>query len=143
MAALKWAALELDNYSGAYLQSAVMRKWLTLIVLVVALSGAVTPGVPMHSSMNEAMMDCCKKAMMSDDSPATSAARLCCALNCQESAPTTATVAQTTSISVPLTIAGGPRVTARDLNASFHGHSRSPHRRIIQPSYILNLALLI
>ena len=120
-----------------------MRKWFISVVVVAALSGGVTAGVPMHSSMNEAMTDCCKAALAHYDSPATSGARLCCALNCQEPGPTSATVAQTVSVSLPSTVAAIPRVVAHDLNPCLHAHSVSPNRRTLQPPYILNLALLI
>ena len=134
----------LDNHSEAYVESTLaMRKWFISVVVVAALSGGVTAGVPMHSSMNEAMMDCCKAALAHDDSPTTAAAQLCCVLNCEEPVPTTATLAQTASVSLPSTVAAIPRVVAHDLNPSLHLHSVSPNRRTIQPPYILNLALLI
>ena len=134
----------LDNHSAACVESVLaMKKWFISVVLLAALTGGVTAGVPMHSSMNEAMMDCCKAALAHDDSPATSGARLCCALNCEEPVPTTATIAQTASVSPPSTVAVIPPVVAHDLNPSLHAHSVSPNRRNFQPPYILNLALLI
>ncbi|MEP6847611.1 MAG: hypothetical protein ABI999_02055, partial [Acidobacteriota bacterium] len=42
---------------------------------------------PFHSEKMK-MMDCCEKAKDHDGSPVTSMARLCCALNCNDSAPT-------------------------------------------------------
>lgn len=120
-----------------------MRKWFISLVLLAALNGGVTAGVPMHSSMNEGMMDCCKAALAHDDSPATSAARLCCALNCQEPGPTTAPVAQTVTVSLPATVAAIPLLVAHDLNTSSRAYSVSPNRGTSQPPYILNLALLI
>jgi hypothetical protein len=119
-----------------------MRKWFISLVLLAALSGSVSAGVPMHSSMNEAMMDCCKAALAHNDSPATYAARLCCALNCQEPGTTSATVAQTVPVSL-LAVASVPHVGAHDSNPPLHSRSVLPRRAILQPSYILNLALLI
>ena len=134
----------LDNQSEAFVESVLaMRKWFISVVLLAALGGSVTAVVPMHAGMNEAMMDCCKAALARDDSPATSAARLCCALNCQEPGSTTATLAQTASVSPPSTVAAIPPVVTHDLNPSLHAHSVSPDRRNSQPPYILNLALLI
>ena len=134
----------LDNQAEAFVESVLaMRKWFISVVLLAALSGGVTAGVPMHSSVNEAMTDCCKAALAHSDLPATSAARLCCALNCQEPGSTTATLAQTASVSSPATVAAIPPVVAHDLNPSLHAHSVSPDFRNIQPPYILNLALLI
>ncbi len=120
-----------------------MKKWFISLVVVAALSGGVTAGVPLHSSMNGAMMDCCKAALAHDDSSATTAARLCCALNCQEPGSTSATVAQTASVSPPSTVAAIPPLVAHDLHLSLHLYSLSPDFRTIQPPYILNLALLI
>ncbi len=119
-----------------------MRKWFISLVLLTALSGGVPAGVPMHSGLNESMMDCCKAALAHNDSPATTAAGLCCALNCQEPGSTTATVAQTAPVSLPV-VGPVPNLVAHDLNPLLHAHSVSPHRTILQPSYILNLALLI
>ena len=115
------------------------------MVLLAALTGGVTGGVPLHSSANEAMMDCCKAALAHDDSPTptTIAARLCCALNCQEPGSTTSRVAQTVSLSLPATAAAIPSAVTHDSNVNVYAHSVSPHRRTFQPSYILNLALLI
>ena len=134
----------LDNHSEASVESVLaMRKWFISLVVLAALSGGLTAGVPMHAGMNGAMMDCCQAALAHDDSPATTAARLCCALNCEEPGSTTATVAQTASVSSPATVAAIPPVVAHDLNPSLHAHSVSPNRRTTQPPYILNLALLI
>ena len=134
----------LDNHSEASVESVLaMRKWFISLVVLAALSGGLTAGVPMHAGMNGAMMDCCQAALAHDDSPATTAARLCCALNCQQPGPTTATAAQTVSISLPSTVAAIPPVVTYDLNPILHAHSVSPTRRNTQPPYILNLALLI
>ena len=64
-----------------------MKKWLTSYFLLFALAGGVFGGMPFHHEKIE-MPDCCPKAMSNDGSPVTSIARLCCALNCSDSAPT-------------------------------------------------------
>ncbi len=66
-----------------------MKKWLTSFFLILSLAGGVLAGMPLHSgTKNSRMMKCCKKSKSSAQSPKVQAARLCCALNCTESAPT-------------------------------------------------------
>ena len=134
----------LDKHSKAYVKSELaMRKWFTSLVLLAALTGSVTAGVPMHAGMNEEMMGCCKAALAHDDSPATSAARLCCALNCPEPGTTSATVPQTGSVTTTVMIAALPQVVSHNLNPTFINYSVLPRSTNLQPTYILNLALLI
>lgn len=64
-----------------------MVKRLTLLLLVLALADGVVSGTPLHSA-NSQMMKCCDKAKSKDKTPKAEAARLCCAVNCSESAPT-------------------------------------------------------
>ena len=120
-----------------------MLKWFTSLVLVAALSGSVSAGVPMHSSMNDWMMDCCKAALAHDDSAATSQARLCCALNCQEPVPTGATTLQPLSLFAPVPVAAIPHVLVQDLNQNLRRNQPVAQTGILQPAYLLNLALLI
>jgi len=66
-----------------------MKKWLTSLFLVLALAAGVLAGVPLHSgNMDSSMMDCCDKAKRADQTPETGIARLCCAFNCTNGAPT-------------------------------------------------------
>jgi hypothetical protein len=66
-----------------------MKKWLTSLFLILALSGGVLAGMPLHAgNTNSQMMKCCKKAKSKDQTPAARAARLCCVLNCTDPAPT-------------------------------------------------------
>ena len=66
-----------------------MKKWLTSLFLIVALASGVLAGMPLHSGNdNSQMMDCCKKAKSKEQSREASIARLCCAVNCSDSAPT-------------------------------------------------------
>ena len=64
-----------------------MKKWFTSLFLLFALAGGVFAGMPLHSEKT-GMMKCCDKAKSKDRSPEATATRLCCALNCTESAPT-------------------------------------------------------
>ena len=52
----------------------------------------------MHSGGGESgMMDCCKKALEQNDSPHVAAARLCCAMNCNEPGSTSSNPSQSFS----------------------------------------------
>ena len=64
-----------------------MRKWLTSLFLLFTLAGGVFAGMPLHSE-KMGMMKCCDKAKSKDKTVEASVARLCCALNCTDSAPT-------------------------------------------------------
>lgn len=64
-----------------------MNKWLTSVFLLFALAGGVVAGMPLHSEKMD-MMRCCDKAKSKDKSAEATLARLCCALNCTDSAPT-------------------------------------------------------
>ena len=64
-----------------------MKKQLTSLFLFFALAGGVFAGIPVHSE-KMGMMKCCDKAKSIDRSTEAAIARLCCALNCTDSAPT-------------------------------------------------------
>jgi hypothetical protein len=65
-----------------------MKKWLTSVFLLFSLAGGVLAGMPLHAGNTNSQMKCCKKAKSKEQTPEVKAARLCCALNCTESAPT-------------------------------------------------------
>lgn len=122
-----------------------MIKRIASLTLVLMLGGSVLAGVPIHSGSSESgMMDCCKKALKQNDSPSIAAARLCCAMNCNEpgstSGNTSQTFSQTGSEPSPIIVAALPATSlSKQLRASYERQSASPS----QPTYILNLALLI
>jgi hypothetical protein len=125
-----------------------MMKRLSALALVLALGVSVLAGVPLHSNDNECsmtgMMDCCKLAQMQMDSPEAAAARLCCAINCSQPAQTESTSAARRS--TPAVAPVHPAVAALPATSprfSPFGNSTFPHSANPQPSYILNLALLI
>lgn len=65
-----------------------MKKWLTSLLLILALASGVLAGTPLQlGNENSQMMDCCKKAKSKEQSKEANIARLCCALNCSNSAP--------------------------------------------------------
>lgn len=122
-----------------------MTKRIASLTLVLMLGGSVLAGVPMHSGSSESgMMDCCKKALEQNDSPHVAAARLCCAMNCNEpgstSGNTSQSYSQTASEPSPMIVAALPATSlSKQLRARYERLSASPS----QPTYILNLALLI
>jgi hypothetical protein len=119
-----------------------MAKRLTVLVLILALGGSAVAGPPAHAG-DPSMMSCCKAARSHDGSPAAQAARLCCAVNCPEPAPTApafslqrsplAALLHPSAVEPPAVVPASP---------SFFKASRirPPDS---QPTYIRHLALLI
>jgi hypothetical protein len=122
-----------------------MLKRLTNLLLMLAIGSSVVAGMPVHSGGGESgMMDCCKKALEENDSPQVSAARLCCAMNCNEPTSTNGNISQSFSqtISQPSTLIGlalPPAANLKPLRARYTLTRSSGS----SPAYILNLALLI
>jgi hypothetical protein len=77
--------IDISEPLGIY--SKMMVRRLTLLFLLLALASGVVSGTPLHAS-NDKMMKCCKKARSMEQSPSAEATRLCCAVNCSDSAPT-------------------------------------------------------
>lgn len=68
-----------------------MKRLLSSLFVLFALAGSILAGTPLHAGMmDKNMMKCCKKAKGSEQSPSANAARLCCAINCNDPAPTSA-----------------------------------------------------
>jgi hypothetical protein len=121
-----------------------MMKRLSALALVLAFGGSALAGVPLHSKEMSGMMDCCKLAQMQVDSPAVATARLCCAINCPQPAQTESATASSASPPIVTLVhpAVGP-LPAMSPRFSSSVSLASPHSAHSQPSYILNLALLI
>jgi|SRR6266498_692703 len=122
-----------------------MRKSLIALILIVTVSGSISAGIQMHSGMHGAgMMDCCKAALAREDSAKTSQERLCCALNCQESAPLTSSSSQSVFMQgrqpAPFF---NPETLVSQPNVLRHGPWNTDTPKIFSSPYILNLALLI
>ena len=125
-----------------------MKKWLTSYFLLFALAGGVMAGMPVHSEKME-MPGCCPKAMSNDRSPVTSMARLCCALNCDESAPTSSSFS---SNFLPSTVTIEDSISAQFAN-QFETHRYVPTvllayespvvSQTFQPKYIQHHSFLI
>jgi hypothetical protein len=122
-----------------------MLKKLTNLLLMLAIGSSVVAGMSVHSGGGESgMMDCCKKALEQNDSPRVSAARLCCAMNCNEPTSTNGNTSQCFSqtVSQPSPLIGFVLPLATDLRPlrARYTLTRSSGS---SPAYILNLALLI
>lgn len=120
-----------------------MLKWLTTFILILAFSASVITGMPTHShSSNPAMMSCCKAAK-GESTTQASMAKVCCAINCSEPAPTSGTA---NSINSQLSVAAVHPAAISPKTAPFHSPMRLEETRLqnsSQPKYICNLALLI
>ena len=129
-----------------------LRKRLTSLIILLVLAGGAFAGVPLHfgeqsCSMGEAMgdMDCCKVALMQNETPEADAAQLWCALNCLQNGSTTPSnivrVSLPSQVAVPTHPAMAPALLnfplpLRDIDRA-HGPPAST------PAYLRHLALLI
>ncbi|MFZ1700867.1 MAG: hypothetical protein WBO10_03935 [Pyrinomonadaceae bacterium] len=125
-----------------------MKKWLTSFCLLFALAGGVFVGMPAHSEKME-MMKCCDKAKSKNKSAEVSLARLCCALNCSDSAPTSASFSGNFS---PSSIAVEDSISAQiaDLykiektqSSGSQSYELGVAKRSFQPKYIQHHSFLI
>src|SRR5215207_2673154 len=122
-----------------------MKKRLASLFLLLMLAGSTFAGVPLHFGNGECsmhgMMDCCKAALMANDSPEVAAAKLCCAVDCPTNSSTSSRVTPLrapasvrapsyTLTPRPWTIAGGGLFWRSEY---VHGPPGSP------PTYLLNL----
>jgi hypothetical protein len=130
-----------------------MLKRLTSLLLLLAVGAGVASGAPLHSGGRECamedsmeMMDCCKRARSHGDAPEVQAARLCCAVNCQNGGANGP--ASATRVSAPQVAPEHPAAAPETLTYAL----ALPHlRRAVRPShanesppvYLLNLAFLI
>ena len=125
-----------------------MKKRLASLFLLLVLTGSTFAGMPLHFGDGECsmhgMMDCCKAALMANDSPEIAAAKLCCAVDCPTNGSTSSRVAPLrapASVRVPTyMVTHRPWTTAGVLfwrSEYVHGPPGSP------PAYLLNLAFLI
>ncbi len=129
-----------------------MRKRLTSLVLLLALTGSALAGVPLRfgeseCSMDQPMdgMDCCRAALLAGESPEATAARLCCVVNCSHEGSAPPSCGFVTPRSQPAALNYQPNtpespvaiVLTRRPSQS-HGPPTDSH-----PAYIRHLALLI
>lgn len=110
--------------------------------------GSVLAGAPLHSGERHCPMnmeDCCETAHSQTDVPEVSAARLCCALNCNEPG----TTAPVNTFKIQQSVAGAlpeaivPPASTVPGSALFRFRSTAARRQDRLPAYIRHLALLI
>ena len=125
-----------------------MTQLLTASILLLAMVGSVLAGAPPHSGEQHCPMnmeDCCETAHSPKDAPEVSAARLCCALNCNE--PGTTAPASTfkiqPSVANALHQAIVPPAPAAPNSVLFRSRSTASRGQGRPPAYIRHLALLI
>ena len=74
------------THSGSAYIFELMTRRLAIILMLISFAGGVLSGAPMHASSGK-MMKCCDKAKSKDATRIADGSRLCCAVNCSESAP--------------------------------------------------------
>ncbi len=125
-----------------------MKKQLTSLFLFFALAGGVFAGMSFHSE-KMGMMKCCDKAKSKEQVPAVTAAQLCCALNCTDSAPTSSGLSFNFS---PSLVAVEDSISAQiaDLFKTewikpsiSHSYNLTVVSRSFQPKYIQHHSFLI
>jgi hypothetical protein len=127
-----------------------MKKRLASLFLLLVLVGSAFAGVPMHFGESECGMkmmdmDCCKAALLQQQTPEVADAKLCCALNCAQNGTTSPPGSVRITPPSPARMSSSPSITQALPNPSFrfqsidrlHGPPGST------PSYLRNLALLI
>ena len=128
-----------------------MLKRLTSLLLLLTVCAGVASGAPLHSGRRECgmedsmrMMDCCKRARSHGNTPEVQAARLCCAVNCQNSGASGPSSAA--RVSDPQPVPSHPAAMPAPA-ALIVSHERRlagvSHTDESPPVYLLNLALLI
>ena len=108
-----------------------MKAKLTSFFVFFALAGSVLAGMSVPGEKIE-MKDCCDRARSKDLSRAASMARICCALKCGESAPTSS--GQSFNYSSPFVVvvdSMSPQITDLVKIERF--------RQLVLPSYLLPL----
>ena len=132
-------------------KEATMLKRLTSLFLLLAVGAGVASGAPLHSGGRECdmgesmeMMDCCERARSHGNTPEIQAARLCCAINCQNgSANGPASIIR---VSTPQAVPTHPAAALASLALLIPRERRRvgpPHVNESPPAYLLNLAFLI
>jgi len=125
-------------------------KKLTNLLLILTVASSIAAGMPLHSNEEECSMggemDCCKKALLANQTPQVAAARLCCAVNCSTEGTTNPTSNSSLSARLQPAVSAHPAAATAILNSHFslqfvaasHGPPVSS-----EPTYIRHLALLI
>jgi hypothetical protein len=127
-----------------------MKKRLASLFLLLVLVGTAFAGVPLHSGesdcgMSVMDMDCCKAALLQQQTPEVADAKLCCALNCAQSGTTTPPGSVRITPPSPVRTSSSP-VLAQALpilSLRFQNIDRLHGPPGSAPAYLRHLALLI
>jgi hypothetical protein len=127
-----------------------MKKRLASLFLLLALVGSAFAGVPLHfgegeCGMSMMEMDCCKAALLQQQTPEVADAKLCCALNCAQNGTTTPPSSVRVTPPAPVRVSSSP-VLAQALpivSLRFQNIDRLHGPPGSAPAYLRNLALLI
>ena len=119
----------------------MIKRVISALVLVAALAGSTLAGDRSHERFPSCAMTCCHEASGLEQSPAASAARLCCVLYCQQ--PGTTRPYGVSPNSLPQAVIVHPAVKHQQENFSGRFEPTLFHRQDSPPKYIQHLALLI
>jgi len=127
-----------------------MKKRLASLFLLFVVGGSAFAGVPLHfgesdCGMSMMDMDCCKAALLQQQTPEVADARLCCALGCAQNRTTSPPGSVRITPPSPARMSSSPSIAQALPNPSFRFRSidRLHGPPISAPSYLRNLALLI
>jgi hypothetical protein len=128
-----------------------MKKRLASLSLLLVLVGSAFAGVPLSSGESECGMDsmidmdCCKAALLQQETAKVADAKLCCALVCAQSGTTSPPNTVRVTPPSPVRVSSHPAIAPPLPNASFQFHhiDRLHGPPNSGPTYLRNLALLI
>jgi hypothetical protein len=125
-----------------------MVRRFALLILILAFGGGALAGMPLHQASSW-MMTCCDKAKSKEKTSEVKAAQLCCALNCNDSAPTSSsstfnfspsTIVISDSILKQIALLLKKKSIAQTVSFSFE---RKIFSQKFQPKYIQHHSFLI
>ncbi|HET6668707.1 MAG TPA: hypothetical protein VFH15_00615 [Pyrinomonadaceae bacterium] len=127
-------------------------KRLASLILLLVLAGSALAGVPLHFGDSECSMggmmdmDCCKAALLQNETSRITEAELYCALNCAQNGTTSPPNVVRVTPPAPVRTPSHPAITQSLLNFSLRSGSidrlHGPPGAAA-PTYLRNLALLI
>ena len=129
-----------------------MKKRLASLFLLLVLAGSAFAGIPLHFGESECSMggmmdmDCCKAALLQNETTRITEAELYCALNCAQNGTTALPNVVRVTPPSPVSPLLHPAITQSSLNLSLRSGSidrlHGPPGAAA-PAYLRNLALLI
>jgi len=126
-----------------------MKKRFASSVLLLMLIGSAFAGVPLHFGESECGMkmmdmDCCKAALLQQQTPEVADAKLCCALSCAQNGTTSPPGGVSITPPAPVGLIQYPVIPPSLVRLAFYHRIHSQHGPPgSPPAYLLNLAFLI